>query len=114
MEKQLLNVEVVCALPEQQEMIACTVAPGTNALEVIRLSGIFARFSDLPPALAALEYGVGVWGVLLADPASYQVQCGDRIEIYRPLIINPMAARRQRAQNLPAGRVVNKQLRATK
>ena len=70
-------------------------APAT-ALDAIRASGVFERH----PELALGEPPIGIWGracapeTLLAD--------GDRVEIYRPLTMDPNEARRLRAKNLRA------------
>jgi putative ubiquitin-RnfH superfamily antitoxin RatB of RatAB toxin-antitoxin module len=70
-------------------------APAT-ALDAIRASGVFERH----PELALGEPLVGIWGracalgAVLAD--------GDRVEIYRPLAMDPNEARRLRAKKLRA------------
>ena len=89
-----IRVEVVYALPERQELIAVTVPRGTSMLEAARRSGIDRLFPDLRLTEAAM----GVFGKRVADPASRPVQQGERVEIYRPLTIDPKAARRARAR----------------
>ena len=70
-------------------------APAT-ALDAIRASGLFERC----PELALGEPLLGIWGracapeTVLAD--------GDRVEVYRPLTMDPNEARRLRAKNLRA------------
>jgi len=70
-------------------------APAT-ALDAIRASGLFERH----PELGLGEPLIGIWGracapeTVLAD--------GDRVEIYRPLTMDPNEARRLRARNLRA------------
>jgi putative ubiquitin-RnfH superfamily antitoxin RatB of RatAB toxin-antitoxin module len=70
-------------------------APAT-ALDAVRASGVFERH----PELALGEPLLGIWGracapeTVLAD--------GDRVEIYRPLTMDPNEARRLRAKNLRA------------
>jgi putative ubiquitin-RnfH superfamily antitoxin RatB of RatAB toxin-antitoxin module len=67
-----------------------------NALDAIRASGLFERH----PELGLGEPLIGIWGracaaqTLLAD--------GDRVEVYRPLTMDPNEARRLRARNLRA------------
>lgn len=77
------------------EMALELPAPAT-ALDAIRASGLFERH----PELALGEPLIGIWGracapqTLLAD--------GDRVEVYRPLAMDPNEARRLRAKNLRA------------
>ncbi|MEO0615685.1 MAG: RnfH family protein [Pseudomonadota bacterium] len=86
-----LAVEIACALPSRQAIVAVTVSPGTTAREAVRASGIGVRFPEIQVASAQL----GVWGDPVAD--DYRVADGDRIEVYRSLVIDPRAARRERA-----------------
>jgi putative ubiquitin-RnfH superfamily antitoxin RatB of RatAB toxin-antitoxin module len=58
----------------------------------IRESGILARFPEIDLTSAS----VGIFGKPCA--MNQPVRPGDRIEIYRPLIVEPRAARRERVQ----------------
>ena len=40
---------------------------------------------------------MGIFGKALADPRKRQLSAGERVEIYRPLLIDPKEARRARA-----------------
>ncbi len=93
----LINVEVVLATPPKQVLIALRVPQGSTAAEVIAASGVEGQFPDLRPA----ELAVGVWGRLVER--DHVVGDGDRVEIYRPLLIEPREARRQLAR---AGRTM--------
>ena len=86
-----MQVEVVFALPDRQVLEALEVEDGATVAEAIARSGIERRFPD--EDLSALE--VGVWG-RTAD-RSRVLQDGDRVEIYRPLEIDPREARRLKA-----------------
>ena len=89
-----ITVEVAIALPGEQRVMTLTLAQGTFASDAIKASGLADAFhADLPDPLP-----VGIYGRLLEDPATYQLQEGDRIELYRPLLIDPKEARRQRAE----------------
>ena len=68
-------------------------APGLTVAAVLAASGVLERHPEIDFA----RFGIGVWGVL-AQPAR-AVQAGDRVEIYPPLLVDPKAARRQRAQD---------------
>lgn len=85
-------VEVAYALPDDQAVLRIEVPPGTTVDEAIRLSGITDRFPGLDPDAA----DVGIFGKVVSD-RSRVLQPGERVEIYRPLKIDPKAARAARA-----------------
>lgn len=87
-----LAVEVVLATAERQVLLALVVDDGATVADVISQSGIESRFPDL----AVDEMPVGIWGKLASRQTA--VRQGDRIELYRPLEIDPREARRQRAR----------------
>lgn len=93
-----IAVEVACALPGRQRILALRVPRGTTALAAVGLSGIAALFPEvrIDPAR------IGIFGQLLGarglPPADcYVLEPGDRVEIHRPLIADPKEARRRRA-----------------
>lgn len=86
-----LAVEVVFATPERQELLDIEVAPGTSVGEAIRQSGIADRF----PGVGFEDCAVGIWGRPVERDRV--LQYGDRVEIYRPLAMDPREARRQLA-----------------
>ena len=77
------------------EMTLALPAPAT-ALDAIRASGLLERH----PELGLGEPLIGIWGRACA-PDTVLAE-GDRIEIYRPLAMDPNEARRLRARNLRA------------
>ncbi|MBK0033922.1 RnfH family protein [Erwinia sp. S43] len=87
-----IAVEVVYALPEKQYLYSVKVPEGSTVEEAIRASGLL----DLRNDIDLKENKVGIYSrpVKLHD----EVQSGDRIEIYRPLIADPKELRRQRAE----------------
>lgn len=87
------TVEVVYALPHTQKLMTVEVEEGTTLLEAVKLSNIEAEF----PELNLEEAKLGVFGKASAKPNVDTVKAGDRIEIYRPLIIDPKQARLNRA-----------------
>ena len=89
---KLLRVEVVYALPERQVVIALETEEGTSVRQAIERSGILQQFPQADPR----RNGVGVFGKLVA--LDTLLREGDRVEIYRPLIADPKAARRERAR----------------
>lgn len=94
----MIPVEVVYGLPRTQRLLALEVPAGTTALEAVQLSGIMQEF----PEIVLETVSLGIFSRLLdgrAMPAAadYLVQPHDRIEIYRPLLIDPKQARLRRA-----------------
>lgn len=89
-----LRVEVVFALPDRQRLIALDVAPGTTMLEAARQSGIAGEFEGLELETAPM----GIFGRAEPHPAERVLADGERVEIYRPLRVDPKAARRARAR----------------
>jgi putative ubiquitin-RnfH superfamily antitoxin RatB of RatAB toxin-antitoxin module len=101
----LINVEVAYALPQKQVLKALAVAPGTTALQAIEHSGILQDF----PEIDTNSDSIGVFSQVLGtkgldEPAVYQLQSMDRVEIYRPLIADPKEVRRRRAEEAKAKR----------
>ena len=91
MNKRIL-VEVAYAAPLRQEIIALEVDAGCSIGTAIELSGILQRFPEID--LARQHVGVFSKKRELSDT----LQAGDRIEIYRPLTIDPKEARRAKAK----------------
>ena len=86
-----LCVEVVLALPARQVLLTVNVGEGASVAEVIAESGIESRF----PGMAIADLPVGIWGKRVSPDTT--VRAGDRVELYRPLEVDPREARRQRA-----------------
>ena len=86
-----MNVLVVYALPDRQHVLRTDVGAGTTVIQAIVASGLLA----LEPALQDAPLSAGVWNRPVALDA--QVREGDRIEVYRPLTVEPKEARRIRA-----------------
>jgi putative ubiquitin-RnfH superfamily antitoxin RatB of RatAB toxin-antitoxin module len=86
-----MRVEVVFALPDEQVLEALEVEAGASVAQAIYLSGIERRFPEID--ISALQ--VGIWGQPV--DRSRVLREGDRVEIYRPLAIDPREARRLKA-----------------
>lgn len=87
-----LRVTIVLARPDAAHVIELAVAPGTTVAQAVRQSGLMQREPSLDVAAAAF----GVWNRRV--PGERLVRDGDRIEVYRPLTIDPKDARRHRAE----------------
>lgn len=87
-----ITVEVVYALAEKQYLHKVSLEEGATVEQAIVASGLMR----LRPEIDLTSNKVGIWSraVKLQDA----VQDGDRVEIYRPLIADPKALRRQRAE----------------
>jgi uncharacterized protein len=87
-----ISVIVAYAKPSKQVEIPIKVSKQANVAMTIKASGVLTQFPEL--VLEDLAVGIHAKKCQL-DSA---VKEGDRIEIYRPLVIDPMAARRLRAK----------------
>lgn len=96
------SVEVAFGLPYKQHLVALDVPPGTTAREAVALADLPTLFPELPRETFE-EAPLGIFGQALRDPAQYTVAPGDRVEVYRPLLIDPKAARRERAKRQAGG-----------
>ena len=85
-------IEVAYATPEKQKIVMLDVPPGTSVLEAARQSGLEKLFPEI-----SYDAPMGIFGKKVAKPADQEVQPGDRIELYRPLLIDPKQARANRA-----------------
>lgn len=89
---EALRAEVAYAKPQEQVVLTVYLSAAATVEATIRQSGILARFPEIDLASAS----VGIFGKPCA--LNQPVRPGDRIEIYRPLIVDPRAARRERVQ----------------
>lgn len=86
-----LAIEVVFALPSRQALISLIVRAGTDVESAIRQSAISGIFPDEDFS----KYQAGIWGKPVKR--DYLLRNGDRLELYRPLSMDPREARRQLA-----------------
>jgi putative ubiquitin-RnfH superfamily antitoxin RatB of RatAB toxin-antitoxin module len=90
---KVIDIEVAYATPSRQEIVVVGVPEGTNLREAAKLSGINKWFPEI-------DYDVipmGIFGKKVAKPETELVSPGIRIELYRPLLIDPKQARLNRA-----------------
>lgn len=89
----MIQVEIAYA-PSSKEQYLTTVKvmPNSTIEDVIRLSHIKDRY----PEIDLDQQPVGIFGQ--KRDLMTRVEPGDRVEIYRPLIIDPKEARRQRVK----------------
>lgn len=87
-------VEVVYARPDKQAIIQISLPQGATLEEAIQASGLLEQF----PEIELNENKVGIFGKLAQR--EHPLRPGDRVEIYRSLIVDPKQARRERAAKL--------------
>jgi len=88
-----IDIEVVYALPEKQVVQRINLPEGTTAEQAVKMSDILRQF----PEIDLLQNKLGIYGKLI-KPATI-LRDRDRVEIYRPLRVDPKESRRRRAKN---------------
>ncbi|CAM5405237.1 RnfH family protein [Thauera mechernichensis] len=96
----MINVEVVYALPQRQELVELSLPEGATVREAIEASGLLAKYPDIE---LDKKNKLGVFAKLVK--ADTELRDRDRVEIYRPLIADPKAVRKKRADE---GKVMKK------
>ncbi|WP_372526873.1 RnfH family protein [Piscinibacter sp.] len=74
----------------QVDVTQLSLPPGATVLQAVRDSGLLERH----PGIDLASQKLGVWGKLRAPDDLLRE--GDRVEVYRPLLVDPKEARRQR------------------
>lgn len=85
----MLKIEVVYGTAERQFLQEMECADGTTAREAVLNSDIARQFP-----LADLYASLGIFGKQVKDDTILRHR--DRVELYRPLLIDPKEARRLR------------------
>ncbi|TXZ75004.1 RnfH family protein [Vibrio mimicus] len=96
MNSEMIQVEVVYALPHEQRVLKLVVEQSATVEEIIRTSGILQMYPEID--LAVNKVGIFSRNVKL----DAKVRDKDRIEIYRPLLADPKEIRRKRAEQAKA------------
>lgn len=94
--ERTIKVEVVYALPDNQVMLQLSLPAGTTARQAVELSGIISLF----PEIDLSQNKLGIFGKLVQSDTILRHL--DRVEIYRPLIVDPKERRRKRAKEFAA------------
>jgi putative ubiquitin-RnfH superfamily antitoxin RatB of RatAB toxin-antitoxin module len=90
-DKSRIAVSVVCAEPERVFDAELVLPRGSTVADAIERSGI----RDARPDVEIRADHVGIFARKV--PLDAVLHEGDRVEIYRPLMIDPKEARRKRA-----------------
>ncbi len=85
------EIEVVFATSEKQSLETIVAAPGATVADVIAMSSVL----DSYPEQNRGDLTIGIWGRVVDE--DHVVREGDRVELYRPLELDPREARRQLA-----------------
>jgi uncharacterized protein len=85
-----LQVEVAyCPGPGVAERVPLSLPPGATLADALAASGLVQRHGLAPDGLRA-----GIW--CRVQPLDTVLRDQDRVEIYRPLTVDPKQARRER------------------
>lgn len=95
MGESMIAVEVVYGTDAVQKLVKLQVTSTCTVDGAIRQSKITEQF----PEIDLTSTKVGVWGDVCR--MTDLLKPGDRVEIYRPLQIDPKDARRRRSQTQP-------------
>ncbi len=87
-----VNIEVAFGTAERQVLKKFSVMSSATVIEVVLQADLGVEFPDVDWRLAKK----GIYGRVVPD--TQVVQEGDRIEVYRPLLMTPQDARRKRAK----------------
>ena len=98
--EEKIIVEVAYATPQRQKIVELNVDEGTSVIEAVRLS----RIKDHFPEIDLDGNEMGVFGRKVDKQT--RLKNLDRVEIYRPLLVDPKEARRRRAARAKARRGV--------
>lgn len=96
---ELINIEVVYALPDQQVVVPMNLPAGTSLSQALEASGLPGKY----PEIDMVKGKFGSYSKLLKLDTILRDR--DRVEIYRPLIADPKEVRKQRAAE---GKVMKK------
>ena len=86
------KIEVIYGTLKQQKLIKLMVDESSTIQQCIEQSGVLQQF----PEIDLEETKVGIFSQV--KPLDFVVSEGDRIEIYRPLMADPKAVRRKKAE----------------
>lgn len=86
-----LEIEVVFGTTGLQVLVSVTLPGNATVADAIEASGLKSKFPEHDLDACA----TGVWGSLVQRDR--QLRNGDRVELYRPLEVDPREARRRLA-----------------
>ncbi|HEU5177467.1 MAG TPA: RnfH family protein [Burkholderiales bacterium] len=90
-----MKIEVVYALPAAADAVSVDLPAGATLRDAVLASGVLERH----PEISLEKQAFGLFGK--RAPLATRLSPGDRVEIYRGLVIDPKEARRRRAARKP-------------
>jgi putative ubiquitin-RnfH superfamily antitoxin RatB of RatAB toxin-antitoxin module len=90
--KDSIDVTVAYAAPRIEALVRLRLAAGSVVADAVAASGLLDRHELDPRAL-----GYAIFGARAL--ASTPLAAGDRVELTRPLLVDPKEARRRRAES---------------
>ncbi|MCZ6804631.1 MAG: RnfH family protein [Proteobacteria bacterium] len=92
-QNETFTVELIYIAPGSQNSLTIELAKGSDISQAIHASVLLERFPEIDLAVNK----VGIFSKI--QELDTVLKPGDRIEIYRPLLVDPKEARRNRAKN---------------
>jgi len=89
---EMINVEVCYALPQRQALVSLVLPLGATVGDAVAASGLLEAYPEIE---VDGPNKVGIFAKLAK--ADTVLRDKDRVEIYRPLIADPKAVRKKRA-----------------
>lgn len=80
---------------EVVDLVTLELSPASTVGDALLASGLLERHG----LAGSQELTCGVWAKL--RPLNHPLRDGDRVEVYRPLLVDPKEARRQRYRKSP-------------
>lgn len=90
--EELIKIEVAYATSQRQVIIPLQISSTATIKQAIEQSGILKQFPEINLQINK----VGIFGEIVQ--LNHLLHSGDRVEIYRPLTMDPKLARRLRAE----------------
>ena len=90
-----MKIQVVYAKPDQQSIVELDVPDGTTVFEAAVRSGLANQFPDIDLDTTPM----GIFGVRVKTATTTILHPGDRVELYRSLLVDPKESRRTRAES---------------
>ena len=87
-----MKVELVYIDTDEEFIMSLDMAAAATVADAVEQSQVLDKF----PSLKAVDYQLGIYSQEVS--AETRLQAGDRVEVYRPLVLDPMEVRRQRAK----------------
>jgi len=92
----LITIRVIYALADRQHQVTLRLRAGTTVEQAVATSGLLQRFAEIGPAPKCALFSRPV-------ESSHALRDGDRVEILRPLLVDPKDNRRKTAQSARRG-----------